>query len=75
MRGEDAWVGRRVKKKFGSNGEFFGLVTAVEEWRGHPGQRVFKVVYTDGDSEWIGVQDVHEILLSEEELVSQAAIV
>ena len=67
MRGEDAWIGRQVQKNFGTHGTFMGKVTNVDDDAKFPGHRVFQVRYSDGDSEWLGVDDLVDILLAPEE--------
>ena len=67
IRGEDKWIGRRVEKHFPGHGKFKGKVTDVDEevpeHGGSSGHRIFQVVYDDGDDEWIGVDDLVNILL------------
>ena len=63
IRGEDRWIGRSVKKNFEGHGIFTGIIDAVDDQEGHNGHRVFHIVYADGDDEWIGVDEVVEIIL------------
>ena len=70
MWGSDDWVGRHVEKDFGEpHGKFMGLVTAVDDWEDNPGKRIFKVVYTDGDVEWLDAPTIMSILLTIEQVV------
>ena len=71
LRGSDDWIGRRIQKDFGPpHGKFVGLVTAVDDWEGHPGKRIFKVVYTDGDDEWMDALTINSLLMTVEQVVS-----
>ena len=63
MWGEDAWIGRRVKKHFKGIGSFMGTVVDIDDWKDHPGHRIFQVKYDDGDSEWLGVDHMLDIFL------------
>ena len=63
MWGEDAWIGRRVQKSFEGFGSFKGTVVDADDWEGHPGHRLFQVKYDDGDSAWLGVDSLLDILL------------
>ena len=70
--GSDDWVGRHVEKDFGeSHDKFTGLVFGVDDWKDNPGKRIFKVVYTDGDSEWLDAPSVQAILQSTDQVVRQ----
>lgn len=69
IRGEDEWIGRRVKKEFGKHGIFFGRVTNVDDDSANDGHRIFECTYDDGDVEWIGADEVADILLPEQESV------
>ena len=62
-RGQDSWVGRAVQKDFGQHGIFRGQVTDVDDNSSKAGYRVFHVEYADGDDEWMGAEDLLEILL------------
>ena len=75
MWGKDDWIGRQIRKDFGEpHGIFIGNITAVDDWAGHPGQRLFKVVYTDGDSEWMDARKVKSMLLNVAQVVSACII-
>ena len=63
LRGDDAWIGRRIKKEFPDHGTFFGIVTAVDDHEGHPGERIFLVKHFDGDEEDIAVKDLKDLLV------------
>ena len=62
LRGEDHWIGRIVKKKFGAHGIFTGKVHDVDDHDGFEVHRIFQVVYTDGDDEWLPVDELVSIL-------------
>ena len=74
IRGDDAWVGRKVCKDFlVDNGKgpaikkpFYGKVVAVDEDEEHPGHRLFNVLYTDDQDEWLPVEQLLDILLPED---------
>ena len=80
IRGDDAWVGRHVCKDFLVDNDagpaikkpFYGTVTAVEEDEDHTGYRLFKVLYTDGEDEWLPVEDLFDILMPEDAQVISA---
>ena len=80
IRGDEAWVGRKVYKDFLiDNGAgptikkpFHGTVMGFEEDEEHPGYRLFKVLYTDGEDEWLPVEDLLDILMSEDTQVISA---
>ena len=70
MWGEDAWVGRQVRKKFwigkGKKRKqvpYLGKITDVDEDADNADNRVFCVRYDDGDIEWLGVKEILSILL------------
>ena len=63
VRGDDSWIGRVVYKKFGDLGTFRGTVTDVDDNLSEPGYRVFHVEYEDGDDEWIGPDELINILV------------
>ena len=74
-RGEDSWIGCKVKKGFwvgkGRNKKktyFEGTVTAVDDDAEHPGHRLFEVRYDDGYVEWVGADEVNEILVDNQEV-------
>lgn len=65
MRGEDAWLGREVRKKFwigkGSHRKqvlFKGKVTAIDDDEDNEGHRVFVITYEDGDEEIVAAGDI-----------------
>ena len=62
QRGDDAWIGRAVLKKFDSFGWFRGRVTETDENISKPGYRVFHVEYEDGDDEWMGAEELIGIM-------------
>ena len=62
IRGEDHWIGRKVKKYFEGHGTFNGSVDAVDEDEDENGHRVFHVAYEDGDEEWLEVDELVLIL-------------
>ena len=62
VRGDDAWVGRTVTKKFDGHGMFKGRVTDVDDDKKKPGWRVFHVEYEDDDDEWMGAEELFGIL-------------
>lgn len=62
IRGEDHWIGRKVKKYFEGHGTFNGSVDAVDEDKDENGHRVFHVAYEDGDEEWLEVDELVLIL-------------
>ena len=71
IRGEDSWVGQKVRKGFwigrGKNKRrtfCSGTVTLVDDDADFPGHRLFEVRYDDGDVECLGPDDIHEILVS-----------
>ena len=63
IRGKDSWLGRSVKKEFGSAGTFTGRIDGVDDHAEKLGHRVFHITYSDGDDEWIEVDELIEILL------------
>ena len=63
VRGDDAWIGRTVAKEFGPHGIFKGQVTDVDDNSKKIGWRVFHVEYEDGDDEWMGAEDLINILV------------
>ena len=63
VRGDDAWIGRVVRKDFPNHDIFTGRVTDVDDNVTKKDYRVFHVVYEDGDDEWIGAADLIEILV------------
>ena len=70
--GSDDWVGRHIQKDFGPPfDKFMGLVTAVDDCHGHPGHRIFKVVYTDGDDEWMDAPTLKSMLVTVAQVVSE----
>ena len=73
IRGEDAWIGRKVQANFGNHGDFYGVVTAVDDDAQNPGHRLFHVDFEDGDEAWLGVDEVSSILLAPEETISESA--
>ena len=55
-----------VKKNFGSKRHpkwFSGRVNGVDEHAGHSGHRLFHVTYSDGDEEWMEVDQLQDIML------------
>ena len=63
IRGKDSWIGRSVQKKFGRMGTFTGRVDGVDDNAEKEGHRVFHITYSDGDEEWIEVDELMEIML------------
>ena len=54
-KGDDKWIGRRVVKKFGSAGDFEGIVYGVDADENKKGYRLFLIHYfddDDGESMW-----------------------
>ena len=68
-RGNENWIGRQVSKEFAGHGTFKGIVAAFDDDEENPGQRIFHVIYSDGDDAWMSAKDVKEILVPEHELV------
>ena len=62
MWGKDEWIGRSVRKDFGGYGTFRGRVVDSDENAAKAGQRLFHVVYEDGDDEWIDATELITIL-------------
>ena len=62
MWGKDEWIGRSVRKDFGECGIFRGLVVDADENAAKDGERLFHVVYDDGDDAWIDARDLIAIL-------------
>ena len=63
VRGDDAWIGRRVVKEFKPHDMFQGRVDDVDENAKKEGWCVFHVVYSDGDDEWMGAEDLMNTLV------------
>ena len=63
LRGNDAWIGRMVEKDFGVHGKFTGRVDGVDDHAESNGHRIFHITYSDGDEEWIEVDELAHILL------------
>lgn len=77
MRGEDSWIGCRVKKGFWSGkgrnlkkNYYTGTVTAFDDDEENPGHRLFEVRYDDGDVAWVDAGEVYEILVDKQEVSS-----
>ena len=69
-RGEDIWIGRKVKKTFYGKGghvigTFAGKIVDFDDDEDEVGHRVFQVLYEDGDDEWMSPVDVVKILIEE----------
>jgi len=62
-RGNDSWIGRAIKKNFGSLGFFTGRVDGVDDHAKRKGHRLFHITYSDGDDEWIEVDELSKILM------------
>ena len=67
MRGEDHWIGRKVKKYFDGCGMFTDTIDAADEDQDNIGHRIFHITYSDGDDEWVGVNDLVTILQAPDE--------
>ena len=52
-----------MQKKFGRLGTFTGHVDGVDDNSEKEGHRVFHITYSDGDEEWIEVDELIEIML------------
>ena len=66
MRGNDSWIGRSIKKNCGSARRqkwFTGRVDGVDDHADHKGHRLFHVTYSDGDDEWMEVDELQDIML------------
>ena len=63
IRGKDSWLGRSVQKSFDRHGKFIGRVDGVDDHAEKEGHRVFHITYSDGDYEWIEVDELIDILL------------
>ena len=62
IRGEDRWIGRKVKKHFEGFGIFNGIIDAADEDEDVNGHRIFHITYVDGDDEWVAVDELVTIL-------------
>ena len=62
IRGKDSWLGRSVQKSFDRQGKFTGRVDGVDDHAEKEGHRVFHITYSDGDDEWIEVDELIDIL-------------
>ena len=62
IRGEDRWIGRKVKKYFEGHDNFNGTIDAADEDEDENDHRIFHVVFEDGDDEWMGADELAEIL-------------
>ena len=55
-KGEKDWLGRRICKSFGENGDFDGIVYAIDDDEDNPGYKLFLVHYfddpDDGECMW-----------------------
>ena len=58
-RGNDAWLGRMVRKDFKKFGIFTGRVDGVDDHAKFNGHRIFHVTYSDGDDEWIEIDELY----------------
>ena len=81
IRGEDAWIGLKVKKKFwvgkGKNKRqkfFQGTITACDDDEDNPGHRIFQITYDDGDEEWLSVANTHDLLTASKETVDMCKL-
>ena len=63
------WIGRHVSKHFAGHGTFRGIVAGADDDEENPGERVFHVIYSDGDDAWMSAKDLQAILVPEHESV------
>ena len=76
IKGEESWVGCKIKKKFcvgkgkAKRYKFFeGKITAYDDDEENSGHRIFQVTYEDGDEEWLSVDSIHDLLTSSKSTV------
>ena len=63
LRGQDAWLGRMVRKHFKGHDTFNGHVDGVDDHTKFNGHRIFHVTYSDGDDEWMEIDELTGMLL------------